>query len=195
MDLFRFDGSYLDRLRAGDPATNAHFAGYFGELLGIKLRARRLAPERIEDIRQETFVRAYELIRKANGIRSPESLGALVNSICNNVLRETYRADGRFSELEEDHLGYVPDKIIDIEETLISDETTGAVREILGSMRQKDSEILKAALMEDEPREAICKRYGYDRSKLRVKVLRAKLRFRQMMEKKDGKGKPNDSLK
>jgi hypothetical protein len=32
-----FDAAYLERLRAGDPATERHFAEYFGALVRLKL--------------------------------------------------------------------------------------------------------------------------------------------------------------
>ena len=35
-----FDGSYLDRLRAGDYRAQEHFGAYFGALIQIKLRSR-----------------------------------------------------------------------------------------------------------------------------------------------------------
>src|SRR5258708_2782014 len=87
-----FDASYLERLQGGDLRTEQHFAAYFGELIALKLRSRLNSKEAIEDVRQETFVRVLALVRAKDGIRQPERLGALVNSVCNHVLLEHYRA-------------------------------------------------------------------------------------------------------
>ena len=57
MNFEVFDGSYVSRLRAGDPSTEQHFVGYFTELITLKLRSRLRAPEVIEDLKQETFSR------------------------------------------------------------------------------------------------------------------------------------------
>jgi CHAT domain-containing protein len=39
----------LDRLKSGDPETEAHFTRYFRELLLIKLRSRLRSPAAVED--------------------------------------------------------------------------------------------------------------------------------------------------
>ena len=40
MQFQNFDGSYLDRLRSGDFATEQHFFAYFGELIRLKASKR-----------------------------------------------------------------------------------------------------------------------------------------------------------
>src|SRR5262252_8556856 len=60
LDLFAFDEAYLQRLREGDPSTEAHFVAYFSQLLRLKLRARYLTPEVVEDLSQETFSRVLK---------------------------------------------------------------------------------------------------------------------------------------
>src|SRR5215813_2041601 len=42
LNFFVFDKVYVDRLRDGEPSTEQHFVTYFGEILGIMLRARYL---------------------------------------------------------------------------------------------------------------------------------------------------------
>jgi RNA polymerase sigma-70 factor, ECF subfamily len=88
VDFFAFDKVYVERLRNGDPATEHHFFVYFEKLLNIKLRSRRVSFDKIEDLKQDTFVRVIAAVRKEGGVRQPERFGAFVNSICNNVLLE-----------------------------------------------------------------------------------------------------------
>ena len=71
MDFFAFDKAYVERLRNGDPATEHHFFVYFEKLLNIKLRSRMISPDRIEDLKQETFIRVIAAVRK-EGVRQPE---------------------------------------------------------------------------------------------------------------------------
>src|SRR5204863_6865302 len=96
VELFSFDAEYLRRLRTGDPVVEEHFAGYFSKLLSIKLRARGNARGAIHDVTQETFFRVFRALRSPKGIQSAERLGAFVNSVCNNILHEHYRATSRF---------------------------------------------------------------------------------------------------
>src|SRR5688500_8703409 len=70
-----FDQAYVDALRARDPATERHFFDYFGRRLRGKLRG--LGKEDAEDVRQETFARVLSIVHSAEGVRTPQALGAL----------------------------------------------------------------------------------------------------------------------
>ena len=177
LELFPFDKPYVDRLRAGDPCTEQHFASYFGQILDIMLRARYLSPERIDDVRQETLVRVIATLRQEGGIRQPERFGAFVNSVCKNVLREHSRDWQRTQPINQDHLE-PPDKVVDLEGVLISHETKDKVREILAEMKQRDRDLLRSIFLEEKGKDEICREFGVDREYLRVLLYRAKERFR-----------------
>ena len=181
LDLFVFDKQYVDQLRDGEPSTGQHFVSYFGQILGVMLRARYLPPERVDDVRQETLTRVIAILRRDGGVRQPERFGAFVNSICKNVLRENTRDWHRTQPLPQDHLE-IPDKIVDIERALISKETEEKVREILGEMRKRDRELLRAIFLEEKDKDEICREFGVDREYLRVMLHRAKERFRLSFE-------------
>lgn len=179
LELFAFDREYVDRLRDGEPSTEHHFASYFGQILGIMLRARYLPPERVDDIRQETFKRVIAILRRDGGIREPERFGAFVNSICKNVLRENTRDLNRTQTLAPGQLESPdPDKIVDVERALISEETKEKVREILAEMKQRDRDLLRAIFLEEKGKDEICRQFGVEREYLRVLLHRAKERFR-----------------
>src|SRR5437867_985291 len=74
LELFAFDEEYVRKLREGEPSTEAHFVGYFTKLLQLKLRARYLPPDTIDDISQETFVRFFRTLRSENGLRQADRL-------------------------------------------------------------------------------------------------------------------------
>ena len=181
MELFSFDGAYVRRLREGDPSTEMHFVAYFSQLLGIKLRARYLATDVIEDLRQETFIRSLREIRTENGIRHPERLGAFVNSVCNNVLREHYRASSRTQPVEDSHLE-ASGKILNIDILLITEQNRQQVRKVLATLPTRDQALLRAMFFEEKEKDEICNEFGVDRDYLRVLFLRAKDRFRRALE-------------
>ena len=134
MNFEAFDGSYVSRLRAGDASTEQHFIGYFTELITLKLRSRLRAPEAIEDLKQETFSRTLALIRSEGGVRNPERLGPLVNSICNNVLMEQYRASSRVEALDETTSEHLVETRPDALSMVISHDTRDLVRKVLGKL-------------------------------------------------------------
>jgi RNA polymerase sigma-70 factor (ECF subfamily) len=181
LELFPFDKSYVDRLREGDPATEQHFASYFGQLLGIMLRARYLPPERVDDVRQETFGRVIAALRREGGIREPERFGAFVNSICKNVLRENAREWFRNLAIQKEHSESCS-KTVDLEDLLISQEAKEKVLDILAEMKPRDRELLRAMFLEDKDKDEICREFGVQREYLRVLLYRAKVRFRSTFD-------------
>jgi RNA polymerase sigma-70 factor (ECF subfamily) len=184
VELFGFDKAYVDRLREGDPQTEEHFYAYFEQILGIMLRARRLPPERIDDVRQETYRRVIAVLRRGGGVQQPERFGAFVNSVCKNVLHENNRDSYRSQPLLDGHLE-TPDKIIDLERTLITKDAKERVRGILEEMSQKDRDLLRAVFLEEGDKDEICRQLGVDRDYLRVCVHRAKERFKEVYQKEE----------
>jgi RNA polymerase sigma-70 factor (ECF subfamily) len=183
VEFFNFDEAYLKRLREGDPATEQHFVSYFEQLLRIKLRSRTLPSDKVEDLRQETFIRVIVKVRQEGGVRQPERFGAFVNSICNNVLLEYYRSSGKNQQpLEEAHLE-IPDKVIDLEGMLVTKQSGEFVRQILGAMPKRDRALLRALFFDEKEKDAVCQEMGVDRDYLRVLLLRAKDKFRALYEK------------
>lgn len=185
MELFTFDKAYVDRLRDGEPQTEQHFVAYFGQILGIMLRARMLPPERVDDVRQETFSRVIAILRKDGGVKQPERFGAFVNSVCKNVYYESNRESYRSQPLMDSHLE-APDKIVDLERSLITQENKEKVREILEEMSQKDRDLLKAIFLDEGDKDEVCRQFGVDRDYLRVLVHRAKERFKEAYEREMG---------
>lgn len=182
MELFTFDKGYVDRLRDRDPQTEQHFVAYFGQILGIMLRARMLSPERVDDVRQETFSRVLAILHRDGGVKQPERFGAFVNSVCKNVFHENNRENYRNQPLPEGHLE-MPDKIVDLERSLITEETKDRVRQILAEMGERDRELLRAIFLEEGDKDEICRKFGVGRDYLRVRLHRAKERFKEVYEK------------
>jgi RNA polymerase sigma-70 factor (ECF subfamily) len=144
-----FDAAYLERLQRGDPQTERHFASYFSELIRLKLRSRLNSPEAIDDVRQETFARVLALVRAADGIRQPERLGALVNSICNNVLMEHYRAKRRpQSSIDDEPEGDLVAPGASVSGIFEVDEAAQVVHNILRDMPDRDRRLLQSVLLE-----------------------------------------------
>jgi RNA polymerase sigma-70 factor (ECF subfamily) len=186
VNFVTFDASYVDKLRAGDAPTEQHFITYFSELILLKLRARLRRPEQIEDVKQETFSRAIALIRSEGGLRHAERLGALVNSICNNVLMEQYRSSSRVETLEDEAAEQLVETRPNALSLVISDDMRELVRDVLDGLNERDRGLLRAVFLEDRDKDEVCKELGVDRDYLRVLLHRAKGSFRLMYSKRIG---------
>jgi RNA polymerase sigma-70 factor, ECF subfamily len=175
---FSFDGEYVQRLIAGDPDTERHFTDYFGDLLTLKLRSRLRSAALAEDARQETFVRVLTALKKKGSLTSPESLGAFVNAVCNNVLMETYRSTGRTDRLDEES-GEPEASEPSAEWLVLKDEEVARVREAIAALPQKDRDLIRWLFLEERPKDEVCRDLNVDRDYLRVLFHRAKQRFRE----------------
>ncbi len=180
-----FDADYLIKLCAGDPPTQEHFVAYFTELLRIKLRSRLQSPHAIDDVCQETFARVFAVLRKDGGLRQPERLGAFVNTVCNNVLLETYRSTNRSEELPE-----LPATGMDALQIVAARQIKTKVREILLKLPARDRDLLKAVFLDERDRDEVCSQFGVDREYLRVLLHRAKQEFKVEYVKRVGRLSP-----
>ncbi len=179
MQLQSFDESYVERLQAGDFRTQEHFVAYFSELIQLKLRSRLHSPQAIEDVRQETFTRVFAALRGGK-IRQPERLGAFVNSMCNNVLLEHYRASSRDSSLDDEEQQDFPATNVDVLGAVAAKQMGEKIREILEEMPERDRRLLREIFLEERDKDEVCKDFGVDREYLRVLLYRAKQSFKSL---------------
>jgi RNA polymerase sigma-70 factor (ECF subfamily) len=180
-----FDAAYVENLCAGNPRIQEHFIAYFTELLRIKLRSRLQSSHAIDDVCQETFARVFSVLRKDGGLRQPERLGAFVNTVCNHVLLEQYRASSRNEELPE-----LPATGVDALEIVAARQIREKIREILSDLPARDRNLLKAVFLDERDRDDICSELGVDREYLRVLLHRAKQEFKVEYVKRLGRLAP-----
>jgi RNA polymerase sigma-70 factor (ECF subfamily) len=179
LQLQSFDEPYVERLQAGDFRTQEHFVAYFSELIQLKLRSRLHSPQAIEDVRQETFTRVFAALRGGK-IRQPDRLGAFVNSMCNNVLLEHYRASSRDSSLDDEEQQDFPATNVDVLGAVAAKQMGEKIREILEQMPERDRRLLREIFLEERDKDDVCRDFGVDREYLRVLLHRAKLSFKSL---------------
>ncbi|HEX4320489.1 MAG TPA: sigma-70 family RNA polymerase sigma factor [Acidobacteriaceae bacterium] len=190
LEFCSFDASYIDSLCAGDRPTQDHFVGYFTTLLQLKLRSRLQSPQAVEDVRQETFARVLKALRNPGTLRQPERLGAFVNTVCNNVLFEHYRASSRSQSLDEEGQPELPAVGADALDLASQKEMKIKVREILVGLAPRDRLLLKAVFLDERDRDDVCREFGVEREYLRVLLHRAKQEFKVEYLKRMGNKAP-----
>jgi RNA polymerase sigma-70 factor (ECF subfamily) len=188
LEFFSFDEVYLERLRSGDFRTEQHFVSYFGRLIELKLRARVPSRDVIEELRQEVFVRVLASLRREDGLRQADRLGAFVNSVCNNVLLEYYRSASRVTSLQgqaDDEAVEIPDVRSDVLAGILSQQTASRVRSVLEGLGERDRRLLRAVYLEEQDKDEVCRDFQVDRDYLRVLLHRAKQAFKSQFTKKE----------
>ena len=188
MQFHAFDRHYLEQLASGDFRTQEHFVSYFSELIRLKLSKRLHSHSEVEDARQETFARVFAALRKPDGIREPERLGAYVNSVCNNVLLEYYRSSSQeVTSDDEEAEANIPDPAISVVDVIANRQIQRNVREILDQLQEKDRRLIKEIFLEERDKDDVCRDLGVDREYLRVLLHRAKKSFKAIYLKRIAK--------
>ena len=186
MDRYPFDADYLRRLREGDPATVDHFVKYFKERLTLKLY--KFAKSDRDDIIQDTFARFFEKLQVPDGIKSPESLGAFVTSICHHVVLEWYRIKGRQpTPFDNDNPVDIPASDPNIEQLLMQGEEDEVVRRTLKQLKPQEREIILDIFVRKVPKDELCAKHHCSKDYLRVVLHRAVVRFRLLYLNEKGK--------
>jgi RNA polymerase sigma-70 factor, ECF subfamily len=180
VEFFSFDRDYVQRLATGDAETERHFVSYFSGLLLMKLRSRLRSEQDIEDLRQEVFLRVIRSLRAGPGLREPERLGAYVNTVCNNIIFEHFRAKGRFAQLDPDSPN-IGRSSTNLEKELVTEESQRQVRALVDELPARDRGILRAIFLDERDKDEVCAEFGVRREYLRVLLHRAKGRFRQLL--------------
>jgi DNA-directed RNA polymerase specialized sigma24 family protein len=68
---------------------------------------------------------------------------------------------------------------------MVTAERKRIVRDLLGELAEKDRELLRRVLLEEEDKDAVCREYRVDRGYLRVLLHRARLRFKAALLEAD----------
>lgn len=184
MQFRAFDAEYIGKLTAADPETESHFSAYFGQFIFLKLRARRISPDLVEDVRQETLMRVLKALRHGSGIDQPERFGGFVNTVCHNVLLEFLHKQARHPLLDE-NAPEQADETVDLDAPLVNEQRKRAVAQAMDELGDRDREILRLVFFEDLEREEICRRMKVDAEYLRVLLHRAKSRFEAIYVRKN----------
>src|SRR5262249_31734048 len=144
-----------------------------------KVRARRHRAVSAEDVLQETFLRVLRALRSPQTLRDPGSLGAFVNAVCNNVLLEFGRSEGRHRGPGTERVPAREPSTLTPEARLITEEGKQGVRRVIEGLPARDGALLRALFLEERGSGEVCRKMGVSRDYLRVLLHRAKKQFRQ----------------
>jgi RNA polymerase sigma-70 factor (ECF subfamily) len=172
-----FDDTYLRALKDRDQDTENHLVSYFSRPVQLKLRARLRSPELVQDARQETFLRVFSYFRMGKTLDNPASLPGFVHTVCHNVALELLRGHLRHDQMAE-NAPEPADSSPGPEDQMVTAERKQIVRRLLGELAEKDRELLRRVLLEEEDKDAVCREFRVDRGYLRVLLHRARLRFK-----------------
>lgn len=129
----------------------------------------------IEDVVQETLTRFLSALRD-DKIRNPESTGAFLSGICNNVVLEYRRRlwkepSGDDEPARRDPADASPADLLEMRD---------AIGAALAELSERDQEILRAFFLQEKSKDEICRAMDLSDGQFRVALFRAKDRFRKI---------------
>src|SRR5215831_16775336 len=134
----------------------------------------------VEDVVQETLTRFLGAIQDGK-VRNPESLGAFLSGICNNVILEYRRRLWKESSADLDAAS-APEGTVAPEAELL--DLREAIDAALAQLPKRDREILRAFFLQEKNKDEICDSMGLSDVQFRVALFRAKDRFRKIFQKR-----------
>ena len=125
-------------------------------------------------------MRVLTTLKQRGGLDRPETLGAFVNSVCNNVLFELYRSQAKTTGMPEDAPEPV-DGTDSAESDLMAAEDRDRLRHALATLPPKEQQLLRWLFLEERDKDDVCRQLQIDRGYLRVLLFRAKVRLREAL--------------
>jgi RNA polymerase sigma-70 factor (ECF subfamily) len=133
----------------------------------------------VEDVVQETLARFLRAIQDGK-VRNPESIGAFLSGICNNVVFEYRRRIWKEPSADPD--AETPEGTVAPEAELL--DLREAIDAALAQLPKRDREILRAFFLQEKNKDEICDSMGLSDVQFRVALFRAKDRFRKIYRHK-----------
>ncbi len=172
-----FDERFLNSLTNQDTDAEARLIDHFSRPVRLKLRARLRSPELAEDAFQETFLRIFRYFRGGKTLDNPSSLPGFVHSVCHNVALELLRAHTRQPQIPE-HSVERADQSPGAESQMVTAERRQLVGRVLEELSERDRQVIRRVLLDEEDKDAVCSDLQVDRANLRLLLHRARIRFR-----------------
>jgi len=175
-DQLTFDASFLARLRRRDPATCTRLFFSFAPILEAKLRYQFEEHDAIEDVRNETFYRVFDLVDRER-VREPERFGSFVCGVCSKVALEYRRKHRRTEPLSED-AGEPPDPRPLVESLVADEELRKIVMVELAKLPREERSLIHGIYVEGRERPRMAQERGVTPGGLNVRLCRALKRLR-----------------
>lgn len=167
----------------GDAGAETELVERYSRGLRFLLIRKSGDEERARDLLQETFLIAFSKLRE-KPLDQPERLAGYLKGIAANVARSGRRKRNREPlPMEAEAVAAIPDEDVRAFQSISSQQTKAAVRELLDGMPvERDREVLRRFYIDDQDKPEICRSLGLDSLHFNRVLHRARGRFRKILE-------------
>lgn len=174
----------VDRIHGGDEAGMEELYRLFGRGIRYYL-CRQLGHQELDDKVHDTFVIVVQAIRRGE-LREPERLMGFVRTVVRRQVA-AYIDDAVHSRRDELNLDLgirIADRRSNPEQSAAFRQKMELMLEVLGSLAERDREILTRFYLDEQSQETICREMVLTETQFRLLKSRAKARFGEIGKRK-----------
>lgn len=181
------DSELAARIARGDSLAESQFFRRHLMAVTMVLQQQRLAPDRVDDLIQETFIVVIKRLRKGD-IKEPERIRGFLRQtaihLANGELRRHQRQrtdnDSEGVEIIVDQ-GMTPPENVDLEQ--LAQQIFVLMAEL---PQQRDRELLNRFSLQQQDKAALCSEYGLSSEHFDRVLHRARLRLKELLKEHRG---------
>ena len=179
------------RIAAGDASAEATLVERYSRGLLYLLRRLGVSPELADDLHQETFRIVIERLRKKE-LDDPAGLAGFLRGTARNlVIAEHRKTARRKPDGDPDGLEQAVHPAPGQLQAVLLDEEADIVRRLIRELpTARDQQILMRFYVAEEEKESICSDLGLDSLHFNRVLFRARSRFKELLERFQGRQGP-----
>lgn len=184
MKRFKSDSEIVSKILSGERALYGYLVDTYSPMIFHLVRSFENNEEEAKGMAQEIFVKAYTKLDTFEQ-RSKFStwIYSLALNYCRDYAKNIRRKNSRFSELEESFIDDRTSDELQPDEFMEQQEIEQSLFKAIEKLPPGQSEPLLMKYRDDMSYKAISKRMNISESALKVRVHRAKMELKQLLEK------------
>jgi RNA polymerase sigma-70 factor (ECF subfamily) len=174
----------VERIRASDPSAMEELYAVFAKGLRYYLW-RQVGPQDLDDRVHDIFLIITQSIQRGE-LREPERLMGFVRTVARRQVAATIGAavQARRNQVDVETRLNVSDQHPDPERQVIQQQNQELAMRVLGSLHQRDREVLMRFYLREQLPEQICREMDLTPTQFRLIKTRAKARFTELGQRR-----------
>jgi RNA polymerase sigma-70 factor (ECF subfamily) len=156
----------------------------------VKLRTKTSDPDRVQELRQEVWMRVIEVARRG-GVRQPERFYGFLLGIARNVLLEDFKKR-KADVVSLDAVATIRDTAAGVASVLDRRLIASTLRRLIGQLSERDREIIVRHYVREDPKEVTCELLGLTSLNYNNVLYRARRRLAGLLRGVEGMSEQSD---
>lgn len=180
------DSDLAARVARGDRQAETTFVRRHQRTVTLVLQ-KRVQPDRVYDLTQETFIVVIARMRD-NGIHEPTRIGGFLRQTAINLANGERRKYLRQrTDNDNDSIDIVIDEALGPSDSVELDELVSMIGQLMDELpMERDRDLLRRYLVDGQDKVALCQHYGLSSEHFDRVLHRARVRLKELLDKRRG---------